>query len=302
MPSHAIDWTLAGSDDQPILGTTHLPAEPLPGRGVMIICHGFKGYKDYGFFPLLAESAAQRGLLAVRFNFSHSGMDNAPVASKRSDRFDRPDLFERDTWSRQVHDLRQVTDAVRHGRLPGVDRPNLTVIYFGHSRGGITALLTAAGMGGVQGDIRLSGAIAAVITASAPDTACNLSEPEKSTLRRHGRLESLSSRTGQMLHVGVAWLQEIEADPAAFDPCRAAAALTCRLLVIHGDADTTVPHLAAEHLAQAAGPRASTRIIPGASHTFNAPNPLPHDAIPPPATARMIDAACDFAVRCCRGS
>jgi len=301
MPSHAVDWTLAGSDDQPILGTTHLPAEPLPGGGVLIICHGFKGYKDYGFFPLLAESAARRGLPAVRFNFSHSGMDNAPAAAKRSDRFDRPDLFERDTWGKQVHDLRQVTDAARRGRLPGVDRANLPVIYFGHSRGGITALLTAAGMGRARGDIQPAEAITAVITASAPDAACSLGEPEKSTLRRHGRLESPSSRTGQMLHVGAAWLHEIEADPTAFDPLRAAAALDCPLLVIHGDADSTVPHLAADQIARAAGPRASTLIIPGASHTYNAPNPLPRDAAPPPATARMIDAACDFAVRCCRG-
>jgi len=42
-------WSIEGADGQPILGDTHLPEAP--PRGVLVICHGFKGYKDYGFFP-----------------------------------------------------------------------------------------------------------------------------------------------------------------------------------------------------------------------------------------------------------
>ncbi|MCC6271413.1 MAG: alpha/beta fold hydrolase [Microbacteriaceae bacterium] len=305
MPSHAIDWTLAGSDNQPILGTIHVPAGPVRGCGVLVICHGFKGYKDYGFFPLLAETAAELGLLAVRFNFSHGGMANNLAAFDRSDMFERPDLFERDTWSKQVRDLRVVTDAVRLGRLPGVERPNLPVVYFGHSRGGVTALLAAAGMGVARDDAPppapTPGPISAVVTASAPDTACSLSEKEKEVMRRQGFLQSPSSRTGQILRVGRRWLSEIEAAPAAFDPLRAAAAIACPMLVIHGDVDQTVSSLAATHIAQAAGPKASVLILPGASHTFNAPNPLPHGIAPPPATAQMIDAVCAFAARACRG-
>ena len=99
------DWTLTGSDDQPIIGTTHRP-EGAP-RGTLIACHGFKGYKDYGFFPRLCRRAAEAGLIAHRFNFSHSGMTN------RTETFEKPELFEKDTYSKQVADLQTVHAAVR---------------------------------------------------------------------------------------------------------------------------------------------------------------------------------------------
>ena len=53
-------WTLPGADGQPILGNTHVPDDSrgAPPAGVLIVAHGFKGYKDYGFFPRLAQSAA----------------------------------------------------------------------------------------------------------------------------------------------------------------------------------------------------------------------------------------------------
>ena len=36
--------------------------------------HGFKGFKDWGFFPHLADRLARAGLVAVSFNFSGSGV------------------------------------------------------------------------------------------------------------------------------------------------------------------------------------------------------------------------------------
>jgi uncharacterized protein len=86
-----LDWTIPGAENQPIYGTTHLPdgSHGSP-RSVVIIAHGFKGYKDYGMFPRIAHQCAEAGLVAHRFNFSHSGMTN------HIDTFERPDLFERD--------------------------------------------------------------------------------------------------------------------------------------------------------------------------------------------------------------
>ena len=77
---------MEGYDGGSIIGSAHLP-EGRP-RGVAVVAHGFKGYKDYGMFPRIAAALADRGLIAHRFNFSHSGMTNA-IAT-----FERPDLFE----------------------------------------------------------------------------------------------------------------------------------------------------------------------------------------------------------------
>lgn len=281
------DWQLPGSEGQPILGNTHVPEGGQDAAiGVMLICHGFKGYKDYGFFPHLAQAASAAvpgGLIAHRFNFSHSGMTN------RIETFEKPDLFERDTWRKQSADLRTVIGAVRSGELAGRGLP---MVVFGHSRGGVTALLTAA-------EPEVNQLLAAVVTAAAPSACSRLDSDQVEMLRRVGRLPSPSSRTGQMLHVGRTWQDEIDADPTWHDPCRAIAAINRPVLLIHGSDDTTVPLDEARELHRAQ-PDARLLVIDNAGHTFNAPNPLPLDRTPPPETQQMIDAACGFALEHCQ--
>ena len=41
----------------------------------IVVCHGFKGFKDWGFFPYLADClAAGTGAMVISFNFSGSGI------------------------------------------------------------------------------------------------------------------------------------------------------------------------------------------------------------------------------------
>ncbi len=109
------DWTIPGSNAEPIIGNCHRSEGE--AAGVILLAHGFKGYKDYGMFPRLAEAMAAAGLIAHRYNFSHSGMTN------RIETFERPDLFERDTWNRQVEDETRVIEAVAAGTLAGGGLP-----------------------------------------------------------------------------------------------------------------------------------------------------------------------------------
>lgn len=281
------DWELSGAGGQPIYGTTHLPDPGSDAQGVLIVCHGFKGYKDYGLLPQLAEAAARRGFVAHRFNFSHSGM------TRNVETFERPDLFECDTWGKQVEDLRVVSEASAHGQIGGEGLPQ---VWFGHSRGGVTAILAAADA--FEADtprVKPAG----LVTAAAPHTGDRLGDEEKRLLRKHGRIESPSSRTGQVLYVGVAWLDELERDPQRCNPMRRIEQVRCPVLIVHGDNDGTVNLMSAKLLHKASRERAELRVIGGATHTFNAPNPLPLEDEPPPQTRALIDAACGFAERCC---
>ena len=281
------EWTLTGSAGHPILGNTHTPDSAQPA-GVLIISHGFKGYKDYGFFPHLADAAADAGLIAHRFNFSHSGLTNV------IETFERPDLFEADTWGRQIHDLLAVNAAVADGSLPGAGLP---VVWFGHSRGGITTILAATRLFGENSPSRP----AAVIPIATPhDAVAGFDEQTRDLIRRQGYVESPSSRTGQALRVGSAWLEEIEQDPDACDPTQAIAGIACPILLIHGQADPTVPVTSSETLARAAGANASVKTIADAGHTFNCPNPLLAGNEPPPETRAMMQAVCDFAIAATR--
>jgi pimeloyl-ACP methyl ester carboxylesterase len=260
------EWSIEGSEGEPIIGNAHLP-EARPG-GVVLVAHGFKGYKDYGMFPRIAGALADRGFIAHRFNFSHSGMTGAVET------FERPDLFERDTWNKQVFDLLAVIGAVDHGALEGRGLP---CVLFGHSRGGVSSLLAAL-------------------------SSCNpLSDQEADKLLNDGFLVSPSSRTGQALRLGKAFLTEQREDPAGHDLLALAGRITCPVLVAHGEKDPTVPAGCADQIAAACG-QATVRIVAGADHVFNTPNPLAPDAEPSPQLAELLDAVGDFAAGCCGAS
>jgi predicted alpha/beta-fold hydrolase len=46
-------------------------------RPAIVVVHGFKGFKDWGMFPPLAERLARAGFATITFNVSGSGVDDA---------------------------------------------------------------------------------------------------------------------------------------------------------------------------------------------------------------------------------
>lgn len=236
-----------------ILGDTHTP----PGEPIAcaLLIHGFKGYKDYGFIPVLAHDLAQRGVRVHRFNLSTSGMTN-DIAT-----FARPDLFALDTWSRQVDDVRRVARAVREGEIAGAGLP---LFLIGHSRGGATALLSA---GRFRDELGLAG----VVTINAVDRCCRMSEDEQRLTLERGSTMTRSARTDQDLRINSAWLQEQLDAPEDHDVLLHASRCGVPALVLHGDADDAVPMDAGLAIAHKLG--VEPVLLPGGNHVLNMPNP-----------------------------
>jgi len=277
-------WKLPGADGREILGNVHMPDGD--ALGVIVIAHGFKGYKDYGMFPRIAQLAAAAGFIAHRFNFSHSGMTN------NTDTFERPDLFERDTWNKQVFDCRAVVEAISDGRLAGC---GLHHVLFGHSRGGVSVLLTA---GRYAKDATFPQS-AGVVTAAAPCQCLNLPPEAATQLLKDGFIVSPSSRTGQDLRVGKIALTEQQDDPETHDLLKLVGNITCPLLIIHGEDDPTVPVESAEIIGQAAHDDARVIRVAGGDHVFNTPNPLPDDQAPSQQFQVLLDELYTFTTNCC---
>ena len=278
------EWTIEGAEGEAIIGNGHEPEGE--ACGVVLIAHGFKGYKDYGMFPRLAEACAAAGLLAHRFNFSHSGMTNN-IAT-----FERPDLFERDTWNKQVYDFRAVIAAVASGTLAGGGRP---YVMFGHSRGGVTALLSE----GRYADDATMPQPMGVITAATPSRCNSFTQDEMTELLQRGSLESPSARTGQKLRVGRALLQEQLDEPLLHDLLEIASRVRCAALIVHGSDDPTVPVDCAYELGRALGERANQLIIEGGDHVFGTPNPFPGDAEPSEQLGKLLEGMVNFARSVC---
>jgi len=282
MSTQTSPWEIPGADGLPIIGDAHEPADP--PRGVVLIIHGFLGYKDYGMFPRIAESFADAGFVAHRFNLSHSGMTN------RIETFEHPDRFERDTWNKQVFDVDAVIDQIAAGTLAGKDLP---LFLLGHSRGGVTAILTAAR----RFHADRSPFPAGVITLSAPSQCSSATPDERRAILERGFIEVRSNRTGQTMRIDRTWLQEQIDDPEGHDLLLAAGRLRCPLLAIHGKADSTVDPRSAVALAEAAGSRGRHVLVDGGDHVFNTPNPLPPEAESSAQLTSAIEEAITLATR-----
>ena len=246
-------FTITNDRGLEILGDTHIPeGDP---TACAIIVHGFKGYKDYGFIPLLAHDLCARGIMVHRINLSTSGMTNDTAT------FARPDLFELDTWSRQVDDVRRVVRAVRSGEIAGKGLP---LYLIGHSRGGATGLLAG---GRYRDELGLSG----IVTINAVDRCNRLSNDEHRAMLARGYTITQSARTKQELRIDANWLQEQIDEPEAHDVLLQASRCSVPVLVMHGDADEAVNIESGQAIAYKLN--TPLCVLPGSNHVLNMVNP-----------------------------
>jgi len=61
-------------DNLVLRGNVHVPEENESASPVLLFCHGFKGFKDWGSFPYASTELARRGIAVIRFNFSCNGV------------------------------------------------------------------------------------------------------------------------------------------------------------------------------------------------------------------------------------
>lgn len=246
------DLRLPGADGGPLYVDVRTGARPGEVRRTVVICHGFKGFKDWGFFPQLAERLALAGFTAVTFNFSGSGVGPA------SDIVDEPDRWFRQTLGDDLADLETVITHVASAAPPWIG-------LVGHSRGGGTAVIQAAR------DSR----VGALVTWAAVAGFIRYAPAELERWRREGRMEVVNARTGQVLPIGTALLDDLEAHGAgSLDVIAAAARVRVPWLIAHGTADESVACGEAEALVGASGSvRTKLLMVEGAGHTFGARHP-----------------------------
>ncbi len=223
-------------------------------RAAVAILHGFKGFKDWGMFPPIAERLARAGFTAVSFNFSGSGVDDAGD-------FTLPERFAHNTFSAELSDTRLVLDALYRGEL-GVPPPTTTGLI-GHSRGGGIAVLHSAQ------DVRVQ----ALVTWAAISTVERWGAEEREAWRTTGQTSILNARTGQTLPLYSDVLDDIERNASALDIQSAAARLRIPWLVVHGQSDESVRFAEAQALIASSGGTARLLQVEAGGHTFGAAHP-----------------------------
>ena len=67
-----LNLILEGKHSKPIL-TDVFFKEDKTKKPIVIFCHGYKGFKDWGAWNLMAETFVKAGFFFIKFNFSHNG-------------------------------------------------------------------------------------------------------------------------------------------------------------------------------------------------------------------------------------
>lgn len=240
-------------DDPPLIirGEARLPAE---AKGAVVICHGFKGFAHFSFFPYVAEALAREGFRAITFDFSGSGM------GEDRENFTSRDAFTHNTYLQELDDL----DAVV-GDAKVKDWIEDDYGLFGHSRGGGVAILHAWRDSSVK----------ALVTWAAISSTNRWTSEVVREWRERGYIDIVNARTGDSIPLSTEILEEVEEfGETRLNIASAASRIRIPWLIVHGAEDETVPVSEGQRLAALAEGVGTMRILDGVNHSFGGKHPL----------------------------
>jgi uncharacterized protein len=240
-------------------------------RPIIIVCHGFKGFKDFAFFPYASRKLCEQGLAVVTMNFSGNGIGDDPL------NFTALDKFAQNTISQELDDIDAVLDGIASGVLLGTQGNARRIGIMGHSRGGCTAIIKAA----------LDPRLTCLVTWASPATLGRYSDDVLRPWKEHGHYNFVNARTKQDMCVNYAYLDDIQANRERYSLDLAVSQLTMPYLTVHGTTDESVAVEAAHRLhSYAKTAQAELALVEGGTHTYGTKHPFEGST---PALEQAID-------------
>jgi len=265
------ELTIAGAANKPILIDWRYKLNDVK-KPIIIFCHGFKGFKDFGCFNLIADYFAAQDFVSIKFNFSHNGTSPAHPLD-----FVDLESFAQNTFSYELEDLGSVIDAVSKNNLNihhgEADLENINLI--GHSRGGGIAILKAFE------DNRVN---AIVTWASVNEWGKFWKEEVVIKWKEEGIRYEFNARTQQQMPMYYTIYEDLAKNKNRLNIPFAIQNLKKPFLVIHGEKDETVKVEVAEQM-KSWNQNITLKIIPNTNHTFDSKHPWKLSNMPP----KMID-------------
>ncbi|MDX1905067.1 MAG: alpha/beta fold hydrolase [Thermonemataceae bacterium] len=251
-------------------------AEPKP---LVVFIHGFKGFKDWGHFNLIADNFARQGFIFVKINLSHNG--TSPQDKKN---ITDTESFGKQTYTKDLQDVADVLDYLLSENYIFRASTNLDEIYLiGHSRGGAVAILAAL----EDKRIKKIATWASVCRSAFLFNKDNLDE-----LDEKGVFFVENARTKQKLPIYKEMYDDIMQNYQKFNLEQKIKHLEIPLLLIHGKKDTSVAPESSENLKNWAK-NAVLIFIEGADHTFGGKEPYTEELLPV-HTEEVIDETIAF--------
>ena len=205
-------------------------------KPLVIFCHGYKGFKDWGAWDLVADAFSEAGFFFVKFNFSHNG-------GTMEQPIDFPDLkaFGENNYSKELEDLEDLITFLHSDNNPflaEIDPNKLTLI--GHSRGGGISIIKASE------DKRITQLITWAAVSDFGKRTATSGELEQ--WQKEGVKYVLNGRTKQQMPHYYQFYEDFKANEERFNIEKAARNLNIPQLIIHAIDDPSVKYCEAEDL------------------------------------------------------
>lgn len=239
-------------------------------EGILIICHGFKGFKDWGMFPYVANYLAKQ-LHVVTFNFSHNGVGEDLYT------FSELDKFAQNTFSRELEDLDLLISHLRQAeqekisQLAGYNLSTLPILLLGHSRGGAVSLIYA---------FDHPEKIRAVISWNGLVDVHGLFPNDlREAINRSGRGYTYNGRTKQQMPIDKIVLDDLAEHKERFNIIERAKQANTPIALIQGTEDVERLRQGSAQLVKA-NPTIRWIQIDGGDHTFKTVHPFQGESTP----------------------
>lgn len=247
-----------GKHQKPIVADAFYQENHQP-KPIVIFCHGYKGFKDWGAWNLMAEAFANAGFFFIKFNFSHNGGTvEQPI--------DFPDLqaFGNNNYTKELDDLESVLDWISSEQNYKNEANTDEISIIGHSRGGGIVLLKA------NEDNRVKKVITLAAVCDFGKRSSTIGDLEN--WKKEGVKYVINSRTKQNMPHFYQFYEDFKANEARLNIQNAVENLKIPQLIIHGNQDDAIFLSEGENL-KSWNPKAQFEIIENANHVFNVSHP-----------------------------
>ena len=250
-------------------------------KPLVIFCHGFKGFKDWGAWNLVAAQFAENQLFFVKFNFSHNG-------GTLQNPIDFPDLeaFANNNFMLELNDLQDVinyfVNTEEYKNEIDIDK----IILIGHSRGGGIVTLKASENNKITKVISWAGV---------SDFGIHFANKEGLSLwEKYGVTFIENSRTHQKMPLNYQFYKNFEENNERLNIKNAVKKLTIPQLIIQGSLDEVVLPIEAENL-HSCNPMSRLEIIEGMNHALDCTQPYLKETLPV-NLQKVIDVCLNFII------
>lgn len=264
MSEKSLNIGIKGSSDREIGMDFFINSNKDPNKPIVVFCHGYKGFKDWGCWNLVANKIAENGFNFLKFNFSHNGVTTDDLLE-----FNDLEAFGNNNYTKELFDLEKVIDWICEPNefSSFIDLKNIYLI--GHSRGGgIVSLATAQ-------DSR----IAKTITWASVSNLINRIPKNVEEWKEEGVVYQMNGRTKQNMPLFYQLYENTMANKENLDINKVAKKIKTPFCVIHGREDTVVNEEDAEELDSLIS-TSNLIFIEGAGHTFGSSHPFTGDKLP----------------------